>query len=113
MKCIAVVTMFFLPGTFVSSLLSMPLFDFEARNTSAMYRASYWKAKTRRFPCLDLSADVLDLWNLGFLESCTSRQTERSVSSAKAQLVQGSFEDETRVLSFKKRSLTGTVTGNS
>jgi hypothetical protein len=30
MKAIALVTMFFLPGTFVSSLLSVPIFDWDA-----------------------------------------------------------------------------------
>jgi len=32
MKCLAVVTMFFLPGTFVSTLFAMPLFDWQEPN---------------------------------------------------------------------------------
>ena len=59
MKTIAVVTMLFLPGTYISALFAIPLFDWEAAPgvTALNYRFWYYWATT-----LPLTALVLFAW---------------------------------------------------
>ena len=67
MRSLAVVTMFFLPGTFVSSLLSIPLFDFNNTDAPAMYRQSFWGPRLTLYlaitvPLMLLTFAVWGLW---------------------------------------------------
>ncbi|KAI1610168.1 hypothetical protein EDD36DRAFT_317275 [Exophiala viscosa] len=102
MKCIAVVTMLFLPGTFVAALLSIPLFDWQAKSTELMYRTSYWKPRITIFlaltvPITLLTFGVWGFWTLGHLV-----KDRKKIASAQAQL---HLEDETRTLSMKRKLL--------
>jgi len=42
MKAIAVLTMFFLPGTFVASFFAMPLFNWDAETQSGVAKSRFW-----------------------------------------------------------------------
>ena len=107
MKSIAVVTMLFLPATFVSSLLSMPLFDFAANSTSAMFSTTYWRPRLYAFLALTLPLMCLTVGIWGFWTLTHHFRQRRKISLATSQLAQRVFEDETQALSLKRRSLTG------
>lgn len=106
MRCIAIVTMFFLPGTFASSLLSIPLFDWDAADTSSvMYREAHWKPVAVAFlaTTLPLMALTFGTWGLWML--WTDTKERKKAALAKAQLAQQLTNDEVRLLTSKRRSL--------
>lgn len=66
-KSLAVVTMVFLPGTFVASLFSMPLFDFDAASLRDVYRQSFWGPRLLGYavvtvPLMMLTFAICSLW---------------------------------------------------
>lgn len=104
MKCIAIVTMFFLPGTFVSSLMAIPLFDWDATSTHIMYRSSYWKPRAIMFLAITLPLMLLTFASWGFWHLLHKGRRKKSVVSAQRQLDQADSTDESRVLSSKRHS---------
>jgi len=105
MKCIAIVTMFFLPGTFVSSLLSIPLFDWDADTAEGMYHREHWSPVLVTFTAITfpLMAMTFGIWATWML-SHWIRERKRA-GLAKAQLGNQLSSDEARILASKKRSL--------
>jgi hypothetical protein len=105
MKCIAAVTMFFLPGTFVASLLSVPLFDWGADSPRVMYRPSYWKPRAAMFLALTLPLMSLTFGAWGFWSLAHKVRERRKAAVAQAQLRLQVSENETKALSMKRASL--------
>ncbi|PMD17120.1 hypothetical protein NA56DRAFT_544014, partial [Hyaloscypha hepaticicola] len=63
MKAIALLTMFFLPGTFVAVFFAMPLFDWEAPTSSTVLKSRFWIYWAVTVPA---TAIVLVLWRMWF-----------------------------------------------
>lgn len=105
MKCISLVTMFFLPGTFVSSLMSIPLFDWTASSPHDMYRSSYWAPKLVMFVALTLPLMSITFGTWGFWCLVHQIRRRRNIALAQAQLHRSTFENETSALLLKRRSV--------
>ena len=105
MKCIAIVTMFFLPGTFVSSLMAIPLFDWDATSTHIMYRSSYWRPRAIMFLAITLPLMLLTFasWGVWHLIH-TGWKKNKSAVAAQKQLDQTPSTDEVRVLVSKRHT---------
>ena len=104
MKCLSVVTMFFLPGTFVSSLFSMPLFDWGGSDPSTMYSKVVWGPRLSVYlavtaPLMLLTFGVWGLWL--FAQGIQSRKRR---DEAHAQLNRGLKVPEVGVLARRRES---------
>lgn len=64
MKTLAAVTMIFLPGTFVATLFSMPLFDWDkaAPNTTGMVSDRFWIYWVVTIPLTSLTIILWAVW---------------------------------------------------
>lgn len=111
MKCMAIVTMFFLPGTFVSSLLSIPLFDWDAEQQVTMYRRSHWQPVLGVFFAitLPLMAVTFGVWLFWIL---VHRSRARNSVSDNAQMLFHISEDEVKVLTSKRGAVKLTPQGS-
>lgn len=107
-KSLAVVTMVFLPGTFVSSLFSMPLFDFEATSVGYIFQQSFWGPRLLAYaavtvPLMVLTSAVCGLWL--YYQNVQSRKQR---SKAQSQLDRGLKVNELDALT-KRRMSTGAL----
>ena len=74
MKIIAVLTMCFLPGTFVSSLLSMPLFRWNNENSSLLGDAHFWRPRLSVFLTFALPLQFFTFLTWGIYERTKSKR---------------------------------------
>lgn len=77
MKAIALLTMTFLPGTFVASFFAMPLLDWQAPSAGAVVSHRFWIYWAVTVP---LTAVVLLLWSTWYLFSGYQRLTPKKRS---------------------------------
>lgn len=110
MKIIAVVTMFFLPGTFVSSLLGIPLFDWDGGSHHQIFRSSYNRPIILTFIAitLPLMAVVFAIWGIWMLHRYARERVRLTKSLAKLNTTLS--EDEVRRLAYKRRTLSSEMT---
>jgi hypothetical protein len=104
MKTLSIVTMFFLPGTFVSSLFSMPLFDWDATNSS-YGNPAVWKPRLGIYMAITAPLTLLTftIWGL-----CTFLQTlgkRRQAEMARQKLRLDVKMSETGVLARRWTTL--------
>ena len=71
MKAIAVLTMCFLPGTFIAIMFTMPLFAWDDGITVSEHFWIYWTVT------LPLTAAVLTLWRVWYVVSEAKREDEK------------------------------------
>lgn len=103
MKCIALVTMFFLPGTFVSSLLSIPLFDWDADSQEGRYRRSFSLPVFAIFMAMTLPLMAVTFSTWGIWMYYQKMQGRRHVAKAMFQLShQQAPPDEVTILALKR-----------
>jgi len=105
MKVIAVVTMCFLPGTFVASMFSIPLFDWDANDRKAMYRREFWLPRLTVYSAvtIPLMALTFAIWTFWiFLQAVKDRKRALSV---RVQLGLEAEKDEAQVLALKRTML--------
>jgi len=105
MKVIAVVTMCFLPGTFVASIFSIPLFDWDTENRRSMYRQEFWLPRFKVYLAvtLPLMALTFAIWTFWiFLQSVKNRKRALNV---RLQLGLEAEQDEAQVLALKRTLL--------
>lgn len=97
MKSLAVVTMVFLPGTFVATLFSMPLFDWHgSENLSASGLGVYWATA---IPLTVVTISIWIVWT--YLQTVqVRRQNER----VKRSLYEGTEMSEIKILASRRQS---------
>lgn len=105
MKVVAVVTMCFLPGTFVASIFSIPLFDWDADDHKAIYRHDFWLPRFIVYlgvtvPLMALTFAVWAFWI--FMQSVKERKRAAAV---RVQLGLKAEQDEAQVLAFRRSTL--------
>lgn len=100
MKTLAVVTMLFLPGSFVSSLFAVPFFNWNAIDSESVSVNSgfglYWAVA---IPLTVLVFALYVLW-LQFYK----RKQKKLNSEAKWEVAQPATLEEVRVLSMKRET---------
>ena len=102
MKSLAVVTMFFLPGTFVSSLFSIPLFDWDTSDPTQKYRREYWVPIISLYATTTLPLTLLTFAVWGFWLWVQSLQNRRQREAARAQLDGAEKPTEVDVLAARR-----------
>ena len=105
MKVIAVVTMSFLPGTFVASIFSIPIFDWSTENRRSMYRREFWLPRLKVYLAvtLPLMALTFAIWSFWiFLQSV--KDCKRALH-VRLQLGLEAEQDEAQVLALKRTML--------
>ena len=97
MKSLAVVTMVFLPGTFVATLFSMPFFDWHgSENLSASGLGIYWAT------AIPLTVVTLSIWIVWtYLQSV---QIRRQNMRAKRSRYEGTDMSEITILTSRRKS---------
>ena len=103
MKSLAIVTMFFLPGTFVSSLFSIPLFDWDALpDLASAYKLARWRPilTTYLAVTVPLTALTFGIWGLWLY--AVNVQRRRSSKEAEVVLRKGKQKSEVEVVLEKK-----------
>ena len=105
MKVIAVVTMCFLPGTFVASIFSIPLFDWSANNNKAIYRHEFWQPRfivylSVTVPLMALTFAIWAFWI--FLQSVSE---QKHASAIRTRFALEAEQNEAQVLAFRRSML--------
>ncbi|KEF56270.1 uncharacterized protein A1O9_07851 [Exophiala aquamarina CBS 119918] len=79
MKCLAVVAMFFLPGTFVSSLFAMPLFDWQEPNLEIWQSRAIWGPRLMTFATVTIPLMLLTfaVWGFWIFKQGMQRRRQR------------------------------------
>jgi hypothetical protein len=81
--------MFFLPGTFVSSLFSMPLFDWEEGSSGFWYTRAVWGPRLGAFAAVTIPLMLLTFSIWGMRLFMRGLQSRRQRQEAEAQLKRG------------------------
>ncbi|KAL9622121.1 MAG: hypothetical protein Q9160_003464 [Pyrenula sp. 1 TL-2023] len=110
-KSLAVVTMVFLPGTFVSSLFSIPLFDFDATSPGNIYRQSFWGPRLLVYAIVTVPLMMLTFAVCGLWLYYQSFQRRKQRYGAQTQLSRGLKVTELDALA-KRRMSTQTTAPN-
>lgn len=105
MKVISIVTMSFLPGTFVASVFSIPLFDWDAQEKAVMLRHDYWAPKLTVYIAVALPLTALTFAIWAFAMFITSIRDRKKAQAAAAQLRSEAKQDEARVLALRRSTL--------
>lgn len=105
MKVMAFVTMSFLPGTFVASIFSMPLFDWSASDRAAIFRRDFWLPRLRMYLAITipLMAFTFAIWGFWlFFQSVAARKRAAAV---RTQLGLDANRDEAKMLAVRRSTL--------
>jgi len=96
MKTLAIVTMLFLPGTFVASLFSMPLFDWSG-NSNAIVGPNFRLYWAVTLPLTFTTLLVYAIWSVWY-----HRQTKDETMHVVEMFNEANGEPEVRTLSFQR-----------
>lgn len=77
MKAIAIVTMFFLPGTFLSSLFAIPVFDWDALHGNQVVNGRIWVYWAFTIPLTILVVALYLIWEKFAMHLYTNKINER------------------------------------
>ena len=103
MKSLSIVTMFFLPGTFVSSLFSIPLFDWDALpDVASAYSLARWRPVLATYMAVTVPLTALTFGIWGLWLYAVNVQGRRRSKEAEVLLRKGKQKSEVDVILEEK-----------